>query len=54
MRANGVRMLAAWCLGRGCIMYNSSASNKAVYVADFGGTQTEEHEVHLQPEIIGR
>jgi hypothetical protein len=47
-------MLAAWCLGRGCIMYNSSASNKAVYVADFGGTQTEEHEVHLQPEIIGR
>jgi hypothetical protein len=24
----------------GAIMYNSSASNKAVYVGDFGGTQT--------------
>ena len=24
----------------GCIMYNSSASNKAVYVGSFGGTQT--------------
>ena len=24
----------------GCIMYNASASNKAVYVGDFGGTQT--------------
>jgi hypothetical protein len=24
----------------GCISYNSSASNKAVYVGDFGGTQT--------------
>lgn len=23
-----------------CIMYNTSASNKAVYVGDFGGTQT--------------
>ena len=25
---------------RGCIIYNSSKSNKAVYVGDFGGTQT--------------
>jgi len=24
----------------GCIIYNSSASNKAVYVGDFGGTQS--------------
>jgi hypothetical protein len=24
----------------GCIIYNASASNKAVYVGDFGGTQT--------------
>lgn len=24
----------------GCIIYNSSASNKSVYVGDFGGTQT--------------
>lgn len=24
----------------GCIIYNSSSSNKAVYVGDFGGTQT--------------
>ncbi len=24
----------------GCIMYNASASNKAVYVGSFGGTQT--------------